>query len=152
MTFVILWDLYSSLFALTVSLIALAVFTFSKSYIEADPHYGRFHLLLIRFVASMFMLILRPGLVSLLLGWDGLGLSSFLLVMYYRRGKSLNASLLTVITNRLGDGLILRALALGLSGSRFNLSSWSLGSGYLPYVALLVVGAFTKRAQVPFCA
>ena len=105
-----------------MSTIALAVFTFSKSYISSEVHYARFHLILLVFVGSMFALVLRPGLVRLLLGWDGLGLSSFLLVMYYSRGKSFNARLLTVFTNRLGDGLILRALALGLSQRLFSLN------------------------------
>ena len=111
------------MFLLTVGVIALAVFTFRKSYMHGDSHYVRFHLLLARFVASMFVLVLSPGLVSLFLGWDGLGLRSFLLVMYYSRGKSLNASLLTVMTNRLGDAFILRALVLGLRHSRFVLRS-----------------------------
>ena len=105
-----------------MSVIALAVFTFRQSYMLGEGHYMRFHLLLGRFVASMYILILRPGLVSLFLGWDGLGLSSFLLVIYYRRGKSFNARLLTVITNRLGDAFILTALVLGLRHSSFVLS------------------------------
>ena len=50
-----LWDFLRARFLLTVSLIALAVFTFRKSYIVADSHYARFHLLLLVFVASIFV-------------------------------------------------------------------------------------------------
>ena len=103
-------------------MIRFSVFTFSRSYIQSEAHFNRFHRILLLFVSSIFALVVRPGLVSLMLGWDGLGLSSFLLVMYYRRAKSLNARLLTVITNRLGDALILTRLVLGLREQRFVLS------------------------------
>lgn len=73
--------------------------------------------------------------------------------MYYRRAKSFNARLLTVMTNRLGDALILRALVLGLEQQRFNLAAWGMqGALWSPLLLVVVVGAFTKRAQIPFCA
>ena len=59
----------------------------------------------------MFM-ILIPNLVTLLIGWDGLGLTSFLLVAHYQNNKSLSGSLLTALTNRIGDGLILARISL----------------------------------------
>lgn len=74
--------------------------------------------------------------------------------MYYRRAKSLNASLLTVLTNRLGDALILSALVLGLYESSFLLPLWDSqdNSAVIPVWLLITVGTFTKRAQLPFCA
>ena len=68
MRFLVLWDLYRAAFLVTVRLIALAVFTFRKSYIAGETHYARFHLILLVFVVSIFVLVVRPGLVSLLLG------------------------------------------------------------------------------------
>lgn len=65
---IFLLDFYSSIFIVTVGTIAFAVFTFSKSYMATEGHYSRFHLILLTFVASMFILIISPGLVSLLLG------------------------------------------------------------------------------------
>ena len=79
-----------------------------------EKHFLRFHLLVLAFVLSMFLLILSPNLVSLLLGWDGLGVTSYLLVIYFQRAKSFNAGLLTALTNRVGDVLILFAIALRL--------------------------------------
>ena len=61
-------DTFSLTFLLTVLLISLRVFTFSRSYMAPEQHFTRFHLILARFVASMLVLIFRPGLVSLFLG------------------------------------------------------------------------------------
>jgi NADH:ubiquinone oxidoreductase subunit 5 (subunit L)/multisubunit Na+/H+ antiporter MnhA subunit len=56
----------------------------------------------------MGVLIFSGNLLTVLLGWDGLGFTSFLLVIYYQNSYSLGAGLITVFTNRLGDvGLIL---------------------------------------------
>lgn len=65
---ILLWDFYARVFVVAVSLITAMVFTFSRSYIRGERHYSRFHLVLLRFVASMFLLVLRPGLIRLLLG------------------------------------------------------------------------------------
>jgi len=61
------------------------------------------------FVASMVVVILSPSLIGILLGWDGLGLISYCLVIYYYNFRSYNAGMITGVTNRLGDvGLLLR--------------------------------------------
>lgn len=52
--------------------------------------------------------------MALLLGWDGLGLISFVLVIYYQNPKSLAAGMITALTNRIGDVLILITIALCL--------------------------------------
>lgn len=67
----------------------------------------RFVWLVIMFVFSMVFLIFIPNLIALLIGWDGLGLISFCLVIYYQNYKSLVSGLLTVLANRVGDVMIL---------------------------------------------
>lgn len=55
----------------------------------------------------MWILILRPNFISILLGWDGLGVTSYILVIYFQREKSFRAGLITALTNRLGDAGLL---------------------------------------------
>jgi NADH-ubiquinone oxidoreductase chain 5 len=91
--------------------------------------------------------------MRLLLGWDGLGVTSYLLVNYYRREKRFNASMLTAITNRLGDVVILLFIAMNSTPATFNYGL--ITSSNLPCytgVFLILLAAMTKRAQVPFSA
>jgi len=113
-----------------------------------------FHLLVASFVGSILALILSPNLVTLIIGWDGLGISSFFLVIFYKRNKSFNAGLLTALSNRVGDALILISLSLGLFYSTFSTLPLSHYVGEVPLllVVRLAVAASTKRAQVPFRA
>jgi len=82
------------------------------AYISQDKYFYRFHILVFIFVMSIILLILSPNLVSLLLGWDGLGLTSYLLVVYFQNTKAYNAGILTALINRVGDVLILLVIAI----------------------------------------
>ena len=148
-------DLISLVFFASVAWIAASVLSFSKSYISGEVYPLRFTLLVLRFVGSIFLLIFRPNLLRVLLGWDGLGVTSYLLVIYYQRAKSYNAGLLTALTNRLGDVGILITIALLVTQSSWNWGLWRLEAsswrGRLG-LALIVVSAMTKRAQIPFSA
>lgn len=77
---------------------------------EGELNMSRFIFLLLAFVTSIGLLIFSPNLVRLLLGWDGLGLVSYCLVIFYQNYKSLNAGILTVLSNRVGDVFILAAI------------------------------------------
>jgi NADH-ubiquinone oxidoreductase chain 5 len=63
------------------------------------------------FVISIIFLIVSPNVISILLGWDGLGLVSYLLVIYYQNIKSYGAGMLTVLSNRIGDVALLIVIA-----------------------------------------
>lgn len=76
-----------------------------------DPNIDRFILLVLMFVLSMILLIISPNIISILLGWDGLGLVSYCLVIYYQNVKSYNAGILTALSNRIGDVAILLVIA-----------------------------------------
>ena len=147
-------DLYRSLFMFTVSVISACVLTFSVWYMELEKFFARFNSLVLLFVASMFLLILSPSLIRILLGWDGLGLTSYLLVIYFQRPKSYNAGLLTALSNRVGDGLLLLAIVAAIPRGSWDFSVWSLSLGPLPTLVacLVIVAACTKRAQIPFSA
>jgi len=127
---------------------------FSTRYIRKEKFFSRFIMLVFFFVMSMYLLILSPNLIRLLLGWDGLGVTSYLLVIFYQRNKSYNAGMLTAITNRLGDAGLLISISLFLFLGNWNyiyISSFSnIISNLLIY--LIIISACTKRAQIPFSA
>lgn len=135
-------------------MIAGGVFLYRQTYISGDGVISRFSLLVLRFVVRMVLLIIRPNLLRLLLGWDGLGVTSYLLVCYYRGEKRFNARMLTALTNRLGDVAILLVIAVWMARGQFNYGLVSrVGVRGVGAVARLVVlAAMTKRAQIPFSA
>ena len=88
------------------------VLFYSGRYIREDININRFLYLVLAFVLSIAFLIISPNIVRILLGWDGLGLVSYALVIYYQNEKSANAGILTALSNRIGDVAILLAIAL----------------------------------------
>ena len=95
-----------------MSLISGRVIIYRTSYISSEIFFSRFIIIVILFVLSIYLLILSPNIISLLLGWDGLGVTSYLLVIFYQRKKSYNAGIITAMTNRLGDVGILICIGL----------------------------------------
>jgi len=152
--FIVLLDFYRLIFLISVLLISRSVFTFSTSYINFDKYYTRFHFLLLSFVASIVLLIISPNLISILLGWDGLGIRSYLLVIYYRRRKSYNAGIITVIRNRVGDALIIICFRrlIYLNSLNIFISSYTANPNLYWIFFLLIIAGCTKRAQIPFSA
>nr|UPI55293.1 NADH dehydrogenase subunit 5 [Mezira sp.] len=145
------FDDISLLFMGCVLIISSMVVFYSYSYMSSDIFSYRFLYMVVLFVMSMMMLIISPNLLSILLGWDGLGLISYCLVVYFNNFKSYNAGMLTVLTNRLGDVAILISLGLLINWGSFHfiyisggfLSDWLLS-------IMIVVASFTKSAQIPF--
>lgn len=151
--FIILMDWVSFIFISFVLLISGRVFYYSEEYMEGELNMPRFMLLLLAFVTSIGFLIFRPNLIRLLLGWDGLGLVSYCLVIYYQNYKSLNAGILTVLSNRVGDVFILVAIGYILNYGDWRFVGWLGESSYLKLGALLIIlASLTKRAQIPFSA
>lgn len=153
--FVLIFDWISILFLSFVLLISRRVIYYSGRYIKEDKNFNRFIYLVLAFVFSIAMMVLRPNLIRILLGWDGLGLVSYALVIFYQNEKSANAGMLTVLSNRVGDVAIL--LRIGLI---INLGSWNFVL-YRYYISdgnwillkfLVILAAMTKRAQIPFSA
>ncbi len=152
--FPLLLDHYRCYFGRTVRLIALRVITFSQSYIKNDLYYLRFHFVLFAFVASIFLLIFSPRAIRIFLGWDGLGVTSYFLVIYFENAKRFNAGLLTALRNRVGDVLFLLSLLFYRELLRFNFFVWRIRIKNINWVIIFVLGVAccTKRAQIPFSA
>nr|YP_010309881.1 NADH dehydrogenase subunit 5 [Biston regalis]UMR55015.1 NADH dehydrogenase subunit 5 [Biston regalis] len=150
----ILLDWMSLLFMMFVFLISSVVIYYSKSYMSSELNLNRFIILVLLFVFSMILLIISPNMISILLGWDGLGLVSYCLVIYYQNLKSYNAGMLTVLSNRIGDILILMIICWMM-----NYGSWSY-IFYLEFMkndfcmiyigGMVILAAMTKSAQIPF--
>nr|YP_010327019.1 NADH dehydrogenase subunit 5 [Melanchra persicariae]UNP54282.1 NADH dehydrogenase subunit 5 [Melanchra persicariae] len=150
----ILLDWMSLLFMMFVFLISSVVIYYSKSYMKSELNLIRFIILVLLFVFSMMLLIISPNIISILLGWDGLGLVSYCLVIYYQNLKSYNAGMLTALSNRIGDVLILMSISWMM-----NYGSWNY-IFYLEFMnndwemifisSLIILAAMTKSAQIPF--
>nr|YP_009113496.1 NADH dehydrogenase subunit 5 [Lamprotula coreana]AFL93227.1 NADH dehydrogenase subunit 5 [Lamprotula coreana] len=148
----IIIDYISVIFSCFVCLISGSVSLFSVSYMEEEVFMRRFMLLIMAFVGSMNLLIFIPSLVTILLGWDGLGIVSFALVIYYQNKKSLAAGMLTVLANRIGDALLILSICFLVNWGEWRIGYGMSGSFSLLICFLVVVGAMTKSAQIPFSA
>nr|YP_010403051.1 NADH dehydrogenase subunit 5 [Plutella porrectella]UQV94852.1 NADH dehydrogenase subunit 5 [Plutella porrectella] len=150
----ILLDWMSLLFMMFVSLISSVVVYYSKSYMFSEKNLIRFVLLVIMFVFSMMMLIISPNLISILLGWDGLGLVSYCLVIYYQNFKSFNAGMLTALSNRIGDVFILMSIAWFMNYGSWNyifyLNFMKNDFSMIMISSMIILAAMTKSAQIPF--
>lgn len=142
------------MFIIFVSLISSSVIYYRKRYIRSELNLNRFIYLVLIFVFSIILLIIRPNIIRILLGWDGLGLVSYCLVIYYQNIKSYNAGILTALSNRIGDVIILLLISWII-----NYGSWNY-IFYLNFIRndfsikiiglLVIIAAITKRAQIPF--
>nr|AYW52201.1 NADH dehydrogenase subunit 5 [Galerucinae sp. 5 ACP-2013] len=152
--FVILLDWMSLMFMSFVLFISSMVIFYSEEYMEGDLYKNRFILLVVMFVLSMMMLIISPNLISILLGWDGLGLVSYCLVIYYQNIKSFNAGMLTALSNRIGDVALLMVIAWMLNYGDWNLIFYLeiMKSDWIMQLIgfFMVLAAMTKSAQIPF--
>nr|QCF45689.1 NADH dehydrogenase subunit 5 [Pomacea maculata] len=150
MNMTILVDSISLSFSNVVCFISGCVLLFSSSYMATDPFLKRFTWLVMLFVMSMNLLVFLPSLPALLLGWDGLGVTSFALVIYYQNNKSLGAGMLTLLTNRIGDVMILLSIGLLVLIGNWNISLlWNFPLLFLLVITIMLAG-MTKSAQMPF--
>nr|YP_002808490.1 NADH dehydrogenase subunit 5 [Scylla tranquebarica]ACO07197.1 NADH dehydrogenase subunit 5 [Scylla tranquebarica] len=152
--FTLVLDWISLLFMSFVFVISGSVLSYSGSYMAEDKTFNRFMYLVLAFVLSMSFMVLSPNLISILLGWDGLGLVSYALVIYYQNEKSANAGMLTILSNRVGDVAILLGIGLmsSLGGWNFLFYSYYMDESWMLLKILLMISAMTKSAQIPFSA
>nr|YP_010924995.1 NADH dehydrogenase subunit 5 [Vespula rufa]WKC15399.1 NADH dehydrogenase subunit 5 [Vespula rufa] len=146
--FIIYLDWVSFMFLSLVLMISSFVMMYSLKYMEGDKNINRFFILLMLFVLSMLFLIICPNIMGLLVGWDGLGLISYCLVIYYQNMKSFNSGMITVLLNRIGDVGILMMISLLVILGSWNMMFYEMEFFLLSL--LLILSAFTKSAQLPF--
>jgi NADH-ubiquinone oxidoreductase chain 5 len=93
-----------------VFIISSLVILYSDDYMFCGLNITRFISLVLIFVVSVMFLIVSPNVISILLGWDGLGLV-YLLVVYYQNVRSYGAGMLTVLSNQIGNAALLIVIA-----------------------------------------
>merc|ERR1712176_347167 len=126
-----------------LGIVGTRVTVWSYYYMGEEISYKRFTALLLAFFISIVILLLFSNLFLAIIGWDALGVTSFLLVIYYKNRKSLGSGIITALTNRLGDCFLLVILGICLL-------SRQIGSCTHFLLILLLFTSITKRAQIPF--
>ncbi len=134
------WNL---LFLIIVLIIRIRVILFSCSYING-LRVRNFLILYLRFIFSILWLIINNNFYWMILGWDGLGVVSFMLIVFYINVERINNGLFTLFQNRLGDVFFVLFI-VGIRRLVINLNL-VVKIGLLS----LIIGACVKRAQFPF--
>jgi NADH-quinone oxidoreductase subunit L len=156
-------DPLSSVFMLVVTGVGLCIFVFATGYMHGDAGFYRFFAYMGLFMFAMLVLVMGSNFLMMFVGWEGVGLCSYLLIGYYfDRQEAANASRKAFITNRIGDfGFALAVLGVIAT---FGTAQYTdvftqakdfpielLGNwGLMSWLALgLFVGACGKSAQLP---
>ena len=152
-------DQLSSLFLLIITGIGFLIHLYSAAYMhEEEPqHYGRYFAYLNLFVFSMLLLVLGANYVIMFIGWEGVGLCSYLLIGFWFKNNDYNyAAKKAFVMNRIGDlGFLLAVfwllLKLGTASYGDVFASVSKLSSFdiTAITTLLFVGAMGKSAQIP---
>ena len=155
-------DALSAVMTLIVTGVGFLIHVYSAGYMEHDEDYARYFLYLNLFMLSMLLLVLSDSILLFFVGWEGVGLCSYLLIgFWYSDDANATAGKKAFIVNRIGDagfllGLMLLFWALGREGvwtldfQGFREHADLLTPGIATAVALLLfVGATGKSAQIP---
>ena len=129
-----------------VGVIRINVIFYRVYYIENGKFNLRFLILVFLFILRIFFFILSPRIVRIFLGWDGLGLVSYLLVNFYGNSRRLNSGILTVLSNRIGDVFILIGIFFSVCIGGWKFLFWERSDIRL----IFILARFTKSAQLPF--
>jgi NADH-quinone oxidoreductase subunit L len=156
-------DPLSCIFMLIVTGVGLCIFVFATGYMHGDAGFYRFFAYLGLFMFSMLVLVMGSNFLMMFVGWEGVGLCSYLLIGYYfDRKEAGDASRKAFITNRIGDfGFTLAIFAIIATFGSVQYTdvfaqaaSYPIellgGWGLMSWIALgLFIGAIGKSAQIP---
>lgn len=145
---ILLIDWISLLFISFIIIISSIIILYRYIYIMGDKFIKRFIFLILLFVLSIVLIIIRPNIIRIMFGWDGLGLVSYCLIIFYQNYRSYNSGIVTVLCNRIGDVGLLIAISLIIIRGRWNLILYRIENKLIVFI--LLIAAITKRAQIPF--
>lgn len=153
-------DPLSLLMTLIITGVGFLIHVYSTGYMEHDEDFARFFACMNFFVFSMLLLVLSANLLLFFMGWEGVGLASFLLIgYYYSRPAAAQAATKAFVVNRIGDwglliGILLTFFIFGTSDIMEVIhkseAQFALGAPILGLLTLLYfIGATGKSAQIP---
>jgi len=155
----LLGDNLSIFMAMFVTFVGWLIHIYAVGYMKGDKGFGKFFAYFNLFLASMLVLVLADNPIILFIGWEGVGVCSYLLIkFYYGKKENVIAANKAFIVNRVGDfGFILGVITLFFAMGEVDLSftsiesNLSIASPELLGLAgfLLFVGAMGKSAQIP---
>ncbi|HUF18263.1 MAG TPA: proton-conducting transporter membrane subunit, partial [Thermoanaerobaculia bacterium] len=147
------------LFTILISGIGFLIFGYAGHYLHGHPHLGRCYVYLTGFMISMLGLVAAGDLITLFIFWELTSITSYLLIGLDHARKSARDAALQALLVTGGGGLALLVgfLLLGQVAGTFELSELAVMGAqvqasalYVPILVLILLGAFTKSAQVPF--
>ncbi len=152
-------DSLSVVMALVVSGVGFIIHVYSVGYMAKDEGYTRYFTYLNLFTFAMLLLVMASNMVLMFIGWEGVGLCSYLLIgFWYERHSAANAGKKAFIVNRIGDagfllGIFFVFLFIGsveFTAINSAISGGALTQGAATLIAILLfVGATGKSAQIP---
>ena len=159
-------DEFSAIMLSIVLLISFLVHIYSIAYMKDESDFKRFFSYIALFTFSMILLVMSNNLIQLFIGWEGVGLVSYLLIgFFYKKKSAIKANLKAFLINRIGDMFFILGIAmiyalldsfdyktifLNIDSTNLENLKTYFGFGYIDLACLfLFIGAMAKSAQIP---
>ncbi len=153
------FDPLTAVMCLVVTFVGFLIHVYSTGYMSHDKSYARFFAYMNLFTFAMLILVMGSNLVVMFVGWEGVGLCSYLLIgFWYEKPSAANAGKKAFIVNRIGDAgfmlgiffLVIHVGSAEFSAINHALEGGHIAQGLVTLIAILLfIGATGKSAQIP---